>query len=1341
MKKTLSILVILTMILSLMGTSVFASVAYQGPYWKDLTKSPFDLKDIAVISDGDNIVASSGTFHFTDGPAHIIATLKNTNGDTITTLLDEYVDVTPGYELVAITQADYVDSGSYVVHFTVSDNDNTKYGLLQLNVLRHCADGKDNDGDGLTDMQDPGCSSSLDNDESDATSECQDGIDNDGDGFIDFPDDLSCNNEQDYTEDNWDPGNTQCSDGLDNDGDTLVDLDDPGCDNLQDDSEFPVNQIDLPECSDGEDNDGDGFVDLDDPGCEDADDDSELPFNQVDEPQCNDGLDNDNDGFIDLDDPNCNDENDNDESPWDPGNSQCSDGLDNDGDGFTDLDDPGCENPEDDDELPFDVVEDPQCSDGLDNDGDGYVDGDDPGCETPDDDDEFHFNQPPTLAPTGTVQVEETQTVSIQLLGFDANGDALTYGIDYLGANPFGLLDPVTGLFTWQTGYTDAGMYPIQFSVTDFIGESMSQPATIIVVNKNQAPIIQAFDPMDDPVIFEGDSQAFSVFVVDPDFEDNGNLQFVWTLDGEVVSNGMMYTYSASDDSTGIYDVTVTVSDGIDFVSHSWVLTVLESNDGPTAVFTFEPLAPAVYEDVQFTSLSSDPDGDVLDYAWDFDGDGVTDSTEPSPVYAFESPGVFDTTLTVSDGELQDSYTEEISVSGDLSVTDLTCFNDVIENKQQACIVSVGANGDLEGGVEVNLYSIFGEDVLGSCTTNQITGKCTVLFAVGGPGEDTVYATANKDGFESDLDMNPQFTFNILEEKYKIDGLTLYKDLDFSIEGDEFYRSEYLYVKFRVLDEDDNPTTDVVTDVELVSGPGGVLPLSELEFVDGYYYYMEQIPPVHEFLGTSQVFTFAFNFDDNSGAEEVVELTILNNLPVIDVDIFDEFAGVWDQEMSISLTHYESDVEDSGNNLVWSLEESSDFFDAVVGSDDVLTITPLGEGTDNLILTLTDLDGDSDTVTVTVNTLVVLVHQCSDGIDNDGDGLVDFPADLGCESEADDDETDILPVNEDPVALLVLVPVENQPLTMTFDGSQSYDLDGEIVGYSWVVFTDGGDLVNQDLAIDGTPVPFDFTFPQSGDYVINFLVEDNLGAQGSVEVQLTVEDIIVEPVACADGLDNDGDGLVDMDDIGCESEFDDDEFNEPVEPIPQCSDGLDNDGDGLVDMDDSGCENADDDDEFNEPVGPQPQCNDGIDNDGNGLVDLEDPKCSDASDDLEGFEPKWHKDYSTPFVDLDDVFVTKISYNSMFGGDHITPGDFVSMTVSFENNMGTDLEDVKVVASIYDLDVFASDKLNDLDSGDTESSHLSFEVPKWAAPGVYDLRLVISNDDFRRVKYRPIELI
>lgn len=66
-----------------------------------------------------------------------------------------------------------------------------------------CNDGIDNDGDGLSDLADPGCSSAQDNDEfNEATpppAACNDGIDNDGDGLTDMAD-PGCSDAQDNDE-------------------------------------------------------------------------------------------------------------------------------------------------------------------------------------------------------------------------------------------------------------------------------------------------------------------------------------------------------------------------------------------------------------------------------------------------------------------------------------------------------------------------------------------------------------------------------------------------------------------------------------------------------------------------------------------------------------------------------------------------------------------------------------------------------------------------------------------------------------------------------------------------------------------------------------------------------------------------------------------------------------------------------------------------------------------------------------------------------------------------------------------------------------------------------------
>ena len=85
---------------------------------------------------------------------------------------------------------------------------------------------------------------------------------------------------------------------------------------------------------------------------------------------------------------------------------------------------------------------------------------------------------------------------------------------------------------------------------------------------------------------------------------------------------------------------------------------------------------------------------------------------------------------------------------------------------------------------------------------------------------------------------------------------------------------------------------------------------------------------------------------------------------------------------------------------------------------------------------------------------------------------------------------------------------------------------------------------------------------------------------------------------CDDGLDNDGDGLVDLDDPGC---ADADDLSEQS-PLLPCDDGVDDDGDGLTDYrvapgaGDPGCAS---------PVAARedPKCQNGLDDDGDGFRD------------------------------------------------------------------------------------------------------------------------------------------
>jgi len=115
-------------------------------------------------------------------------------------------------------------------------------------------------------------------------------------------------------------------------------------------------------------------------------------------------------------------------------------------------------------------------------------------------------------------------------------------------------------------------------------------------------------------------------------------------------------------------------------------------------------------------------------------------------------------------------------------------------------------------------------------------------------------------------------------------------------------------------------------------------------------------------------------------------------------------------------------------------------------------------------------------------------------------------------------------------------------------------------------------------------------------------------------------------IACADGVDDDGDGRVDLADPGCTDAADASERGANA-----CDDGIDDDGDGGIDFrpdldgdgladapGDIGCASITSNNE-------SPRCQDGIDNDGDGKVDWDggpghgtpDPQCTKPTRDSE----------------------------------------------------------------------------------------------------------------------------
>lgn len=86
---------------------------------------------------------------------------------------------------------------------------------------------------------------------------------------------------------------------------------------------------------------------------------------------------------------------------------------------------------------------------------------------------------------------------------------------------------------------------------------------------------------------------------------------------------------------------------------------------GPTAAFSASPRSGPVPLRVSFTDQSNPGTGTISTWAWDFDNNGVTDSTQKNPSHQYAAAGSYTVTLTVTTAAGSDSETKSgyISVS------------------------------------------------------------------------------------------------------------------------------------------------------------------------------------------------------------------------------------------------------------------------------------------------------------------------------------------------------------------------------------------------------------------------------------------------------------------------------------------------------------------------------------------------------------------------------------------------------------------------------------------------------------------------------------------------------
>lgn len=172
----------------------------------------------------------------------------------------------------------------------------------------------------------------------------------------------------------------------------------------------------------------------------------------------------------------------------------------------------------------------------------------------------------------------------------------------------------------------------------------------------------------DEEVLFVGRNLAkdtdYPEVIYQWDFDNDGDVD--WEDDK---AGAVKYTYHVADNYMATFTIKVISGRSEQSASDTRFVTVLEksmSNTKPVAKFTVSSQEVQVGETVQFSAIQSTDieDGTNLEFSWDFDNDGIEDSTDREAFFSYAYPGEFLATLEVADsGGKSDSESTTIYVT------------------------------------------------------------------------------------------------------------------------------------------------------------------------------------------------------------------------------------------------------------------------------------------------------------------------------------------------------------------------------------------------------------------------------------------------------------------------------------------------------------------------------------------------------------------------------------------------------------------------------------------------------------------------------------------------------
>ena len=728
--------------------------------------------------------------------------------------------------------------------------------------------------------------------------------------------------------------------------------------------------------------------------------------------------------------------------------------------------------------------------------------------------------------------------------GYEVTGYRVYKGYNSGGPYPVRVNTPdplTTNVFTYNTLSSENELYFVAVTVTN-VGDSgfSNEVSWFRSTPAPPAPTITSADAGNNRVTVHwtpgaddgyGSADGFNVYYYTSDNPSN-SIEVASMPAGATEATVLHDAGSHPVENGTQYYFWVTATRGGKESAFSSAWSSIPFNVAPTASFTTAPALPVAGNpgtQVTFTSTSTDSDGAIANYAWDFDGDGTAEPGYTAAIvqYTYTEEGTFTPRLTVTDDDDATDTAPDAPTSDDRvtigvgSPTANANANPMTGSAPLYVDFDATGSNDPDGTIDVYEWQFFSGDGWHDYTATSGVAN-DVPYNTPGSSIATLRVTDDDGKTATDfvtIVVNAPPVANGNGNPTSGNAPLL---VDFNASGS--YDSDGSIVKW----EWKYYATDTWHDCTPQTGAGS-------------YTYNS---------GGSYTATLRVTDDDGGTGTDTVNITV-NSPPVAKananptdgnqpLEVNFNASGTGDPDGTI--TKYEWDFDGDGF-YDWESPTSGTpppyTYDDDGTYDAVLRVTdnyiPAATDTDTVQITVTNTPPTADAQASPTSGTKPLTVYFNDGNSYDPDGTIvkwewdwtddgaydwwstvngdaqytyidhgDFTAKLRVTDDDDVASTDTvgIHVNAAPVADLQASPTEGDaPLMVNFDASQSYDPIGTIVKHEWDWTNDG--TWELDSGTEAT-ASHEYTIP--GTFTATVRVTDNEGLSDSASITCVVTD-------------------------------------------------------------------------------------------------------------------------------------------------------------------------------------------------------------------------------------------